>query len=446
MIDVNNFQPHAAQWRVLESKSKFILASSGVQGGNTFIGAVWFVKQLERMGRKGTFLIGAPTYKILFASTLPKFIEMIGSISKIGVYKKLDSEIILHGGLGKIYIRSLEDPDHIEGMTVDGAIWFDEAGQMKEKVWINALARRAIAQAPILLTTTPYMLNWVYKKVYKSWQRGDKDYEVVQWKSVDNPAFPKEEYDKRKASMGENDFARRYEGEWRQISGLVYPDFTYDTHCVDPIPLNPEWDYYCGIDWGFTNPTAIVWFAKDYDGNYYVFDEYLVSGKTSSEHAEYVLQQQSKLPKQVKAFYCDPAGRDEISTFVMAGLRNTYGTKSEVMEGIRRVTGLIKTRKLFVFKKCINLIEQMEIYRIQEGRESQDPREEPVKKEDHLTDALRYGIYNTTIAAAPTYKPNVPYLDWFYKQQIDEKFNRDMDAFKKIGNYGTKDKPKPSHR
>ena len=39
-----------------------------------------------------------------------------------------------------IYVRSTDDPDLLEGMTLLGA-WLDEAGKMKAETWTNIQGR-----------------------------------------------------------------------------------------------------------------------------------------------------------------------------------------------------------------------------------------------------------------------------------------------------------------
>ncbi len=390
------FSPHPYQWRILESTSRFTLASSGIQAGKTTIGAVWMIQKIQKSKFTGTFLLAAPTYKILNQSTLPKFFEMCGGVSKIGKYKKSDQVIELHGGQGRIYIRSCEDPDYLEGMTITEAIWLDEAGQMSEKVFINIVGRGAIKQAPILLTTTPYKVNWVFREIIKRWQKGDKNYTVVMWKSIDNPVFPKDEWEQRKATMNEADFARRYGGEWRQLSGLVYQDYSYDKCVITQKQYDPDWEYFVGIDWGFTNPTAIVFVGVDpYEGTYYILDEFYQGGKTATEICDHLKDFVVRYPKPIRFYYCDPAGRDEIATFTLRGIRNIAGVKAGVMDGIRRVTELFRLNKVKIFANCVNLVEELEEYHLPQSTDSRDPSEDPVKRKDHLCDAFRYLVYNT---------------------------------------------------
>lgn len=397
------FRPHKYQSKILKSKSRFILASSGIQGGKTMTGGVWLCQQIEKKGLDRNYLLAAPTYKILQQSTLPKFFSILGDISKLGQYRKADSEIKLTGGTGKVYIRSTEQPDLLEGMTIDGAAWLDEAGQMSETVWTNVLGRTAIAMSPILLTTTPYTMNWVYREIIKRWLAGDKNYEVVAWTSVDNPYFPKEEYEQRKATMNEADFARRYMGEWRQMRGLVYPDFSYAGNVIAPIPLSnmlpaSGWTFYKGVDFGFTNPTAVVWIAKSPDKDYFIIDEYYERNRTSIENYVNCERIDARYPT-VKATYCDYTAKDQINEWYRVGAKHLASMKIDKSASIRRVTEFIRAGRFRVFSNCKHLIDEFENYRFAQTKadDNEEFKEETVKYDDHALDAMRYAVYTSSM-------------------------------------------------
>src|SRR5436305_14072646 len=83
------------------------------------------------------------------------------------------------------------------------AAWLDEAGQKKFRVGsYDAVQRRmAIHQGRILITTTPYDLGWLKQRIYDPWQAGDERIDVIRFESIENPAFPREEYDRAKREL-----------------------------------------------------------------------------------------------------------------------------------------------------------------------------------------------------------------------------------------------------
>jgi len=373
-IKLNKYQS-----RIFKSKKRFLLAVSGIQGGKTFLGAIWLLKEILK-DKKSNYLISAPTYKILQQSTLPKFFEVASQLRKF--YKKQENVIELPEG-GKIFIRSTEDPNKLEGMTLKSA-WLDEAGQMKYLVWVNIQGRLAIKQGRLLMTTTPYSLNWLYHDFYQRWKEGDKDIEVVQWRSIDNPYFPKEEYERAKSTLDERVFQRRYNGIFEKMEGLVYADFSV-RNIIEKVDAIIE-ETFAGVDFGFNNPTAIVVIQKDKDGNFYIIDEYYKTGKTQDEINEVCLALQDKY--KIQFWYPDPAEPDRIESMKRKGIY-CRDVNKDVKAGIDRVKELIRQGRLKVLKHCRHTIDEFETYHYPE----EETEEEPVKENDHSMDAVRYAIY-----------------------------------------------------
>src|SRR6185295_17966820 len=148
-------------------------------------------------------------------------------------------------------------------------------GNMKADVWTVIQARLAVLKGQLLITTTWYNLGWLYNQIYKPWQQGDPHYLVVQWSSEHNPFFPKEEYERVKATMDPYLFDMRYRAVPRKRMGLVYPSFN-DELILDE--TDPRWPQVmnrviAGIDWGFTNPAAVAVIGQNYDNNYFLLDE-----------------------------------------------------------------------------------------------------------------------------------------------------------------------------
>jgi phage terminase large subunit len=68
----------------------------------------------------------------------------------------------------------------------------------------------------------------------------------------------------------------------------------------------------------------------------------------------------------------------------------TREVDKNVMLGIDRVRQLIRKRQLFIFDNCKNTIDEFNSYHY----DPEKLKEEPVKENDHLMDAIRYAVYN----------------------------------------------------
>lgn len=386
---------HKEQDKVLDATQRFIGIVSGIRGGKTTVGAIWLLNRINTdrvSGKYGDYLIGAPTNKILDQSTLPKFKEFFPK--DWGVWKEQKScfELVWNRPGGnepcRIYVRSMDEPDSIEGMDALAA-WIDEAGKIKGNGWVNVQGRLSVHQGPCILTTTPYAMGWFYEEIVKRFNAGDKDYIVLSWSSADNPAFPKEEFERAKRTLPKAIFERRYLGKWTRLEGLVYPDFDEETHVVEPFSIPDDWLKFAGMDFGWNNPNAILGIAEDPTSKtYYVYKEFYRNETLLKVTAEFI--------KNNKFSY---VLADTQSSQLISELNKAYscGNVKEadkgVDVGIQRICTLLAEGRLKFFRgKCPNTIDEIQQYHYRIPSESSDSSEKPVAKKNHAMDALRYAF------------------------------------------------------
>ncbi len=386
---------HKFQDEAIFALERFVALVAGLQSGKTIAGALWSRKQFDE-NTKDSGLIAAPTYKILTQSTLPKFFELNPDFKRF--YKKGDNEISIPGR-GTIFIRSTENPNVLEGMTLRWA-WLDEAGQMKLDAWINIQGRLSILQGKLFITTTPYTLNWLYTDFYEAFKNQVPEYKVVQFKSCDNPYFPKEEYERVKMTMDSRTFRRRYDGLFEKMEGLVYDDFG-PQDIVEPKALVFK-EVIAGIDWGYNNPSAIAVIGITNDNEFYLIDEHYKSGQTTAEIIEKC--KYLKDLHKIRLWYPDPAEPDRLEEMKRAGLypREVIKGQGSVKKGIDTVRNLIRNNLFKVFNTCKYAIEEFNTYHYPEN----DIDEDPIKEDDHLMDSISYAIrtYQPPAIIAPIYQ------------------------------------------
>lgn len=385
---------HEHQQRVIASKARFIGCISGIRGGKTTIGAVWLLAQINQdreSGKFGDYLICAPTNKILDQSTLPKFKEFFPS--DWGTWKEQKSYFELNWNRPgtnepcRIFVRSMDEPNSIEGMDCLSA-WMDEVGQMKAQSWINVQGRLSVQQGRCILTTTPYAVNWFFKEVYKK-KDVDQDYDIIMWSSIDNPAFPKEEFERAKKSLPKAIFERRYLGKFTRLEGLVYPEFDSEFHIIEPFDIPDNWLRFAGLDFGRSNPNAIVCVAQDPDSNnFYVYKEFYrsetllktISDYLHSANLSYVLAdtQSAQLIAELQQFY---------------GNRNVKEADKNIDVGVERLRSLLQEGRIKFFRdRCNNLITEIEQYHYATPNPDKVQQDKPVAKDNHAVDALRYAF------------------------------------------------------
>lgn len=211
--------------------------------------------------------------------------------------------------------------------------------------------------------------------------------------SYDNPHLPKDYIDKLKQEMPEFWIRRYVYGEWSNFDEMVFSEFNESVHIIDPVPISKHWQRVNGFDYGWRNPSAISFMAIDFEGNIHIFDEFKMPEQTTDllieaarRHGKCinVIDPSTKIP--------DSRGKD-IFTELSNSLNLIEARKSK-MRNITNVQLLLKQRRIFIHRNCIDHIEEFREYKwkkIKLGDQKNHP-EEVIKKNDHLMDAMMYGV------------------------------------------------------
>jgi len=228
----------------------------------------------------------------------------------------------------------------------------------------------------------------------------------------------------------------RMNGSFANYEGAVYQGFNPAIHCVgdDVIYFPVGVQYRRGIDWG-TKFACVFAYENSY-GQWYVFDEYYSTDETKTVIDHLCEVSDSWLwPAHNPAYgmtYADPSEPDDIR---IANKMPLYtggrydplpirGANNSVLEGVEHIQWLLKPTvkkidyitgeermepRLFIHRdNCPNLIRQMKGYRwlraSDGGLNPTDARRAPLKKDDHLPDALRYVCFTDSrqLSSAPT--------------------------------------------
>jgi PBSX family phage terminase large subunit len=423
---MSSFSPHKYQQMVLDEVARFILAIAGAQGGKTTVGAIHLLLLIQKnyaAGKRGDYLICAPTVKILNQSTMVKFLSLFPK--DWGEFKEQKQCFELAWG-DKIFVRSADDPNHLEGMTLLGA-WLDEFGQMVQQVWINIQARLAVNKGSCVMTTTPYLgYFWVKEQVYDRASRhngeaitgndlSDPEIAVVEWASADNPGFPLDEIERQRKLLPPEVFQLRYEGKFARPHGLVYKEFNPVTDIVKPFPIPAEWKRFGGLDFGFGSVTALVGIAEQpaklnpdqtvkEPPVYYIFREFYKKGAHLREVAGAIETM------GLRQTLGDPRGAQEMAELHTAyGVQGVAAAKNAVEMGIERIRTLFIEGRLKVFGSCKNVIDELQTYHHKLDEDGKENDGKPAKVHDHAMDALKYS-FSRQVEGVYTERPsNVRY-------------------------------------
>lgn len=307
----------------------------------------------------------------------------------------------------KVYFRTAKEPDSVVGMTNVFGIWCDEAGKYPLYFWENIQGRAAFKDCPIMITTSPYSLNWIYKDIIKPVKEKKRsDVLLIQASSNENPYFPKEVFERNKLLMDPRRFNMMYNGNFDKMQGLVYDCFSeHDNQCA-PFKLPEGTKYYAGVDWGYTEPFVIKVRAITPGGQHYGVSEFYKSGLTPSDIISVAKQKMDVFG--IRQFYCGPDQPGLIEELCRNKVP-AVAADNDVTRGVGLHYELLASHRLKYFRGANPYtLDELDTYHYPEpkdlGPDDAAKDLKPVGQDDHALDADRYvtiSTYNLGKGKAP---------------------------------------------
>jgi hypothetical protein len=229
------------------------------------------------------------------------------------------------------------------------------------------------------------------------------------------------EYLNRLKNLSEKDQKTLLLGDWDVFEGQYFGEFRREIHVVEPFEIPDHWKRYIAMDYGL-DMLAVLWIARDTEGNAYCYKEIHKPNMIISEAVE-----EMKRINNGEHYECIYAPRDlwnrrqetgksVADIFALNGMPlvqasvdrvgGWMATKEwiKVFDSRNLETGeSYKTSKLKIFTNCINLIKNLPQVLIDEKNPS-DVATEPHEL-THICDALRYFCVNFTNPAKEVVKP-----------------------------------------
>lgn len=400
---------HPGQSRAWQSERRFVGVIAGTQSGKTSFLPLWLYREIQRKG-PGDYAIVCPTFSLLELKALTEFRRLFEQTLTLGRYTSspvrkfvfsADAEMRMFGKRSEnptqVFFGYAENPDSLESATYK-AVACDEAGQkaFKRDSWEALLRRLSIHQGRALITTTPYNSHgWLRTEIFDKYKSGDKNVDLIQFSSIQNPSFPKEEFERAQRDLPGWKFELFYKGQLARPPGLIYDSFL-DSHKVPRFAIPDSWERYMGIDFGGVN-TAAVFLAKEPNTTrYFMYREYKAGGRSAAEHCYHLLQGEARIPYAVGGSKSEGQWRTEFRSGGVVNGQQVPGipimspTFSDVEVGIDRVYGAHKRNEILVFDDLHGYLEQKQTY-ARELDKNGEPTEKIEDKETfHYLDAERY--------------------------------------------------------
>ena len=387
------YSPHAAQkpFHAERHQYKYRLLCGGTGSGKTLAGVVedlyWCLNYPGIVG-----YVFEPSYPMVRRILLPTLQKLLGfpmeSNPTVANYNRGDMKLTFKNG-STLWMGSLDDPERAEGPNID-FIHVDEARLIKkfETAWrvIQRRLRGSGDNHPVgaWVTTTPDAPGSPLFKFFEHPTDRDPQARVYRMRLDDNIHLKPDYVAAVKRAHTGGLYKRFVEGLFADVGAGSF-DFDYMIHVqgfekyYDPAAIRK---FVYGVDFGWTNPSAVIAIGMDGDDRAFAIEEVYASQLSEDD-----LITECDLMKEKHGdgtFWCDSSEPRTITALRRAKL-DAKPNKSKRDDGIREIGGRFKDagdgrHRLYIAPTCVNLIEELQIYDAEK------------KEHDHATDGLRYGL------------------------------------------------------
>ena len=405
----NSERPHVPQqkFHAAAYKIRYRAALAGTGSGKTVCGVAEDVRWcMENQGIVG--YVYEPNYSMfrnILLPTLQKdtfFGTPIESHPFVKRWNKTDKILELVNPCWKnkevastLHFCSLEDVERAEGPNID-FFHIDEARLVRylAEAW-RVITRRMRGSDPFkpyprggwVTTTTDFPGSDLYK-IFENPSTKEIESKIFRWSIYDNPWLPTDFLRDVEAKHPGGLAERFIFGRFATMGGGSFP-FDSSVHVRESLDKTLLKEIRYGVDFGWTNPSAIIASGYDYDGRVWVLDEYYKSMASKEDLLQKLNDLQIIYGKG--EVLCDRSEPEAIAKFT-AGVpelqllpvrASPYPHKRE--DGIRELGSRFPKAgdglpRIFISKRCVNLINELLEYKVD------------IKKNDHAVDALRYSL------------------------------------------------------
>ena len=333
-----------------------------------------------------------------------------------------------------LMFRHGKDIDSLKNTNLGGALIIQAEEMTEEEFWfIVGRLRRKFGTLKLRIEANYNGHNWIYKL----WKKRDlkvpfgssitaEDFHLTETCTLDNKANLPASYIAALEMLPDKLKKRHYLGSWDEAQGLVYDEFSDNKHVIAPFEIPDTWERGFVLDHGFTNPTAVLWYAIDFDGNIVLYDEHYQTEKPLSYHAERIKE------RKLTTGYADPSifantmskrGTGEL--FSIADEYRDFGIslvpslKEVEVARIARVNEFFMSGKIRVFNTLLNFFEEINNWKwkVSNARIVTNAPEQPEDHRNHLMDCLGY-LIASRFSSPSKPKPEIPFNTpaWYVQQ------------------------------
>lgn len=150
-----------------------------------------------------------------------------------------------------LFFKTADEPDALRGAGLD-ILWMDEAAFIpNENAWNVVRPALSDKLGLVVSTTTPSGKNWFYDEFWNEEALEDPNIGRVEYWSIDNPYFPKEEWNYMRRRYHPLLFKQEYCAAFDSMAGKELSGDWLRYYKTEELPMKEgkyELDYYIGVD------------------------------------------------------------------------------------------------------------------------------------------------------------------------------------------------------
>jgi PBSX family phage terminase large subunit len=357
-----------------------------VRSGKTFLGAniLWMLHVAQFAGRGVNFIMTGYTLSSLKKNVLDDLEENFGidtHLDSNNSFEMMGNRILCFG------TNAADSYKAMRGLTAYG--WYANEITLSHKNSVDeAIKRCSGTGARFFWETNPDNPNHYIKKDYidrsgMTLESGRVLIKEYHFELEDNDRLPAEYVESlKKTTPAGIMYDRAIKGLWTAREGLIYDCYIPSQMTKYYHDINIK-ETFAGVDWGFEHKGVIVIIGVDYDGTAHIVD--IVA--EAKKDIDWWCAKQAELKQKWKCneWWCDSARPEYVLKF------GGKEADKAVIEGIETVYSMFSNSRLFVADK-VSCILESELYNY--VWKDSGVKEEPVKENDDIMDALRYAIFN----------------------------------------------------
>jgi len=301
------------------------------------------------------------------------------------------------GAMNVIVYDGLDDPDKIKSIKGITGVWLEEATEFTQNDFTIidlCLREEADHYHQVMMTFNPdeARARWIKRRFFTGFPdaytgSGNIESSFLHHSTIeDNPIDAvRNSYRKLLDQIDDPVYRKIFKlGVWSIARGIIYKHPR-----IIPLSEYPKEydDEFYGLDFGFNNPSALIWHGIK-DLIIYLRQIIYQTHLTTSDLIEKMKDENVK-PKV--PIYADPSAPGDIEEVLRAGFKckAAISHKGSVYTGIM----FVRSKELITCEENEQINDEFTTYKWKEDKAG-EPLDEPVKLDDHGMDGVRYGIYS----------------------------------------------------